>query len=180
MPHPFLSLSPHFLPRLFWPLLAFTLALMAVMAIVGAPLTTQAAPQGIVSFEFAGTIARAMEILDSWGHPGQLRAAFIQGLDYLFLLVYSTTIGLGCVWAARTFDKRGGSLTSLGALLAWGVWLAAAFDAVENVALVVLLFGGLASPWPEIARVCAVVKFALVFVGLVYTFFAAALRLAWR
>ncbi len=178
MPHPFLSLPARLLPRLFWLLLALTLVLMAIMAGVGAPLTTQAVPQGIVSFEFAGTVIRAREILDSWSPAAQLRAAFIQGLDFLFLLVYSTTIGLSCTWAAGVLHDRHRSLSSWGPLLAWGQWLAAGFDAFENIALVVLLFGGLASPWPQIAWICAAVKFALIFIGLVYTFFAAALRLA--
>jgi hypothetical protein len=181
MSHPFLSLSPHRLTRLFWPLLAITLGLAVVMAVAGVPLNTPAAHQGLVSFEFAGSVARAAQILASWDAPAQLRAAFIQGLDCLYLLVYSTTIGLGCIWAGRFFEQRGWSLGAvLGAPLAWGMGLAAACDAVENIALVVLLFGRLVSPWPEIAWICAAVKFTLIFIGLVYIFIAAVLRLTSR
>jgi hypothetical protein len=178
--HPFLSLPPGVLSRLFWPFFALTLFLMIVMAAAGAPLNTGAAPQGIISFEFAGSAARTAEILDSWGEAGRLRAAFIQGLDFLFLVVYSTTIALGCLWAARWLEGRGWRLSSLGILLAWGQGLAALFDTVENIALVLLLFGWLASPWTQVAWVCAAVKFALIFMGMVYAFFAAALHLAWR
>jgi hypothetical protein len=105
-------------------------------------------------------------------------AAFLQGLDFLFLAVYSTTLSLGCLWARRVIVERGWPLAFLGVPLAWGQWLAAACDAIENVALAALLFGGPASPWPQAAWACAAVKFALIFLGLVYVFYGLAVRLA--
>jgi len=45
---------------------------------------------------------------------------------------------------------------------------AALFDAVENFALWKILLGAWASPWPELAAVCAQVKFGLLLLGLVY------------
>jgi hypothetical protein len=46
--------------------------------------------------------------------------------------------------------------------------LAAVLDAVENLALVIILFGVVESPYPEIAKWCAVIKFIIVFMGIMY------------
>ncbi len=154
--------------QIFLPLLAATLIIMVTMNVVGARLSTAAAPGGIVSFEFAATPARAQAMIDSWDHPAQLRAAFIQGLDFLFPPVYATTIALACVWVAGTLKAAGKRLAGVGTPLAWGQWLAALLDYIENICLLALLFGRVASPWPEIAAVCAGVKFTLIVAGMLY------------
>jgi hypothetical protein len=59
-------------------------------------------------------------------------------------------------------------LAALGTLPAWGAWLAAVLDGVENLALWRLLSGSITEPWPGIAWGCALVKFVLVGCGLVY------------
>ena len=116
-------------------------------------------------------------MLDSWDNAAKIRAAFIQGLDFLFPLVYSTSVALGCLLTAGVLASRRWPLAGLGAPLAWGLWAAAALDYVEYIALVVLLFTPPASPWPQIAAVCAALKFALLFLGLVYCFLGLAVRL---
>jgi len=178
MPHPFERLPSPVQKYLFWALLFLTLAIFGSMALTGGPLNTAAAPSGIVSFELAGSTAKAAEILASWDAGAQMRAAFIQGLDFLLLLVYSTTVGIGCLWAGKTLAAAKWPLGRLGSGLAWGQWLAAIFDALENIALTILLFSPVVSPWPEIALVCASAKFALLFAGLVYAFYGLAVRAA--
>jgi hypothetical protein len=172
MPHPLENVLNRKKNTLFLTLLGLTLAIMLVMNGAGGRLNTVAAPYGIVSFELAGSPQKAQVILDSWDHPAQLQAAFIQGLDYLYLVLYSTTIAQACLWAAKTLGRAGWPLASVGIPLAWGLWLAALSDAVENLALVEILFGSNASPWPEIAAVCAIIKFTLIFLGLVYALYA--------
>lgn len=85
----------------FLSLLAVTLLMMLVFGITGAPLTTEAAPQGIVSFELASTTAQAQHIVSSWDGAARLRASFGLGLDYLFMPLYATTIGLACLRAGE-------------------------------------------------------------------------------
>jgi hypothetical protein len=176
MAHPLENLPSR--KRLFLVLLALTILLSIVMGILGTPLNTQAASNGIVSFEFAGTPTRAQAILESWNMQAMTRAGFIQGLDFLYLCIYSTTIGLGCLMAGKILQSRRWPLAGLAASLAWALWLAAAFDAVENIALGLLLMGTVKSPWPQISWVCAAIKFGLLFSGLVYTFYGLASRLA--
>ena len=177
MSHPFQRLSPASARRAFIPLLVITLVVMAILSLVSASLTTQAAPLGIISYELAGSAAKAQSILDSWDSLTQLHAAFALGFDYVFMLAYSITIGLACVMAAGVLRGRGWPLAGIGAGLAWGQWLAAGFDAVENIALTAMLFGVVASPWPQVAYWCAVFKFGLIFLGLVYAFYGGVVRL---
>lgn len=177
MKHPFQLLSAKVSRNLFLVLLVATLVVMYLLNLVSAPLTTPAAPLGIISYEFAGSVETARQILASWDASTQVHAGFALGFDYVYLLFYSTTIGLACILAAGALRDRRWPLASAGAPLAWGLWVAAVFDAVENLALTLLLFGDLVSPLPEIAFVCAAIKFGLIFLGLVYALYGAVIRL---
>ena len=177
MRHPFERLSPIIQKRYFIILLILTILIMVIMNIIGSPLTTPSAPYGIVSFEFAFTPARAQEMISSWSTDSQLRAAFIQGLDFLFPLVYSAALGLGCLLAAKVLSGRGKPLKGLGVLLAWGLVFAALCDYIENIALVAQLFGSVQSPYPEIAGVCAVIKFSLILTAIGYILYGLLVRI---
>jgi hypothetical protein len=179
MRHPFQNIRNR-RKEIFITLLVLTLLMMFLMNFIGTPLTTPEAPLGIVSYEFAGSVSSAQSILDSWDHNAQLHAAFSLGLDYLFMVLYSSTIALACIWAGEVLDKNSWPLGKVSVPLAWGLWAAALLDAVENIALVVILFGVLVSPWPELAKWCAVVKFALIFMGMVYAFYGLVAHLTSR
>lgn len=174
--HPLERISNNSRKVIFISLFTLTIVLMLVMNAVGSVLTTEKAPYGIISFELAGSVQKAQEIITGWDHTAQLHASFIQGLDFLYLIIYSTAIAFACLWAGETLRKSGWPLARLGVLLAWGLWLAAALDAIENIALVKMLFGGNSSPLPEIAAVCAIIKFSLIFAGLVYAIYALVIK----
>lgn len=129
----------------------------------------------IVDFEFAGNVAQAAAIINAWDPVTRLQAAFNLGLDYLYMPLYSTAIALACVWGARVIPGR--LWRGTGILLAWGLWLAALLDAVENFALITLLFWAVSDPYPRIAQICAGFKFSLILLGLVYCAVAAAIWL---
>lgn len=170
MIHPLAGLSADRLRKFFPPLLILTLTIMLIMNWVALPLETEAAPYGIISYELAGNASRAANIIASWDESARLHAAFSLGLDFLFLVVYSTTIGLACVWAAGVLRTRRWQLAAMGVPLAWGSWLAAGLDALENVGLTIILFEGSAIFWAPIARWVAIAKFAIVFAGLTFAF----------
>ena len=151
-------------------LLALTLLLLVLLNLIGAPLINPTAPYGIISYELAGSVQKSQAILNSWETNAQLHAALSLGVDYLFMVLYALTISLACLWAARVILRKGWPFARLGAWLAYGVCLAAVLDAVENIALVQQLFGKVVPPWPEIARWCALIKFGLIFIGLVFAF----------
>jgi len=169
---------------IFWALLAGTLVLYAVFGILDIPLRTSAAPNGIVSFELAGTPFQAQAIIDSWHEiayllssvegqpvPGLVSrayafAVFGLGLDYLFMPVYATALALGILLAA---GRHPGWFAKFGAWLGWGAYAAALFDAVENYALArMLMMNQVWSPYPEVAAFSASVKFTLLSLGLVF------------
>ena len=169
MRHPFQSISPDRLPRYLIPLTLLTLIFMFTLNWLGSSLITGPAPSGIISFELAGDVQTSEAIIDSWDPRSQMIASLSLGLDYLFLVIYSSTIGLGCIWAMSVyFVSQSSILRPTGILLAWGQWFAALFDGVENAALLELLLGKIQSPWPQIAQICATLKFSLIALGLIY------------
>jgi len=171
MSHPFEKISPRNLKISFWIVFIATLLMFSVMNLTGAILTTSSAPIGIVSFELAGTVQKSSDILASWNPEARIIAAFGLGFDYLFMLAYACTIGLACVWSSRILSFTNMPFHTWGSFLAWGSWLAAIFDAIENLALTIQMMVHVASPWPEIARICAISKFGLIFLGFVYAFY---------
>ena len=166
--HPFRWLSESYQKTAFWFLFAFTIVVIVCMQVLGAPLNTEAAPAGIVTFEFARTLSNAQAMIASWGNEGQMYAGLNLGLDYLFMAAYGLTIGLGCVLVARGLAERVKFLTPVGVILAWGPFLAALLDALENYALIRLLLGSTNELWPTMAYWCAGPKFILVGLGLLY------------
>jgi hypothetical protein len=176
MQHPFQKIPANRRKSVFVTFLVLTLVVMWVLSTVDEPLKTDAAPQGIISYELAGSVPCAQEILDSWDASALAHAGFSLGFDYVYLLAYSTAIGLACVWLADALSGRWRRLAWLGLWLAWGQWLAALLDAVENASLLAMLLGSVQSPWPQVARWCAAPKFALVALGLLYVALGLAAR----
>jgi len=169
------------LPGWGWFALIFlALFLTVILQIVGGPLATGAAPAGIVSFEFAGNLEQVEKILTSWDQEARLHAALSLGLDYLYLVVYALAIGATCLKAAAFWRGKRTGLARLGFWLGWSQGVAALLDAIENLALIRLLFGATTPFWPPLAQICATVKFLLVLSGLVYVLLTALLYLLRR
>ena len=163
---------------LLW-LLGVSAVLFAVLWSTGADLKTDKAEHGIVSFQLAGDPLASQAILNSWTLKGTT-AQTVLTLDYAFLLVYSTALALACVWASKLWSNR--AMAGLGSWLAWGQWLAGAFNAVQDYALLRILSTP-PTPTPiglgvlpsapaqfatETARFCALAKFGLIECGLLY------------
>ena len=157
-----------------------TLALLVTLDALGAPLRTAEAPAGIVSFEFAGSLVAARQMIESWGDTGRVFAGLNLGLDYLFLLAYPFSIGLACSMVSSRLRGRRGDLSSLGIALAWGQGVAGLLDAVENYSLIRVLLGTRFESWPTVARISATGKFALVALGLIYLLFALVAGRLWE
>jgi len=130
----------------------------------------------IVDFEFCRTVDKANAIINAWNPVARIQAAFNLGFDFLYIPIYSTTIALACVWAA---NKLGGNRIwhNMGMLFAWGLWVAAILDIVENYALLTILQGRVADPYPALATMCATVKFSLILLGLAFCVMVAVIRI---
>jgi hypothetical protein len=142
--------------------------LLVVMRILDAPLTTPAAPSGIVSFELAKNYDVSRQILSSWSAEAKVYAAFSLGLDYLFLIVYALFIFLSCIRLATALKGHYSFLWGMAIVLAWSQFLAASLDAIENWALIHLLLDSSRRWLPCLARWCAIAKFSIVGVGLIF------------
>ena len=174
-PQPFAALSPRGQKRTFVLLFCLTIAVMMALNLLDVPLRTAAAPSGIVSFELAGQPDAAQRIVASWDEEARVYAALSLGLDYLFMLAYSTAIGLGCVLLSQRLPRF---ISLLGLYLAWAQWGAALLDALENYALIRVLLGTVQGGWPAVARYCALPKFTIIVLGLVYIL-GSSLSLLW-
>lgn len=175
IPEPFATLSPAGKKKAFIIFFCLTLAVMMSLNIIDAHIHTTAAPSGIVSFELAGQPDAAQRIVASWDDEARIYAALSLGIDYLFMLSYSIAIALGCVLLAQRMPAFA---VRLGIYLAWAQWVAALLDATENYALVRVLLGT-ARGWATVARYCAVPKFTIVGLGLLYVV-AGALLVLWK
>lgn len=146
---------------------AATILLMVTQFWANALLINNTAPAGILSFEFAGTFTNARLMMHSWDYTAKLRAAFGLGLDFFYLIAYSMTLSLACVYIAKlwvTFNH----FSKAGLVIAWLQWPAALFDSIENVALIALLSDSNLVWLPPLAYWMAAAKFTLVIIALLY------------
>jgi len=126
--------------------------------------------ESIIDLELAGSVERTEEILATWRAEGVLdEAKAIQVFDLLYPLVYATALAGGCIAASRGWQRAGRSrLATAGIAMAWVAFGAAGFDYVENLGLGISLWGDPASPWPQVALVAALLKFAAIYSALLY------------
>jgi hypothetical protein len=179
--HPFVRLSRRARRGALLVLGAVTLASGFVLVRLDAGLRTAASPRGVVSFEFAGTRARADRMLEAWGEDGRRRATASTRLDFLFLAAYAPGLAMLCAAAADRARAAGERGAGLGAGLAWGQLVAGGLDAIENLALLRVLGGDPGAAWPALAAACAGPKFGLIGTGLAYLVWVTARALgSWR
>ncbi|MFW9996269.1 MAG: hypothetical protein ACFFD4_29780 [Candidatus Odinarchaeota archaeon] len=125
-------------------------------------------PYDIISFEFAMTVERASEILNDWKQSDRLQLEIFSALlDYAYMIAYSFLLAGLVLLLARGVEGR---------LHKTGLWfvplpfIAAIFDAVENINLLMMMF----SPTdflalnPLIASICATVKFTLIIISIIW------------
>jgi hypothetical protein len=96
----------------------------------------------IIGFEFAGSKARATQIMAEWGARGRSAARLSLWIDYGYMISYGaffTLAGLATRDLARQRDWR--RLATAGIVVPFSAAAAAMFDASENVALLLTLGG---------------------------------------
>jgi len=170
--HPLAAIPPDKRARVFVPLLIATLIITLLFRFIGPAQPT------IVDFELAGSVQRADQTIGAWNELDRIRAGFSLGFDYLYMPVYSTTIALACILAASVLKSK--AWHSIGLPLAWGLWIAALSDAIENLALFTELLGNNVAPYPQVAQICATIKFGLILAGLLYVVLGIVFRLTRR
>lgn len=135
---------------------------------------------GVVSFELAGSQDRADEILSEWGEDGQDAARESLWIDFGFLVAYGIFLTLAVAAVRDMAGERGWSrLAAIGAVVVPFGTLAAAFDALENICLLLTLDGS-AAAFPLLATIFAGCKFILLTIAIAYLLAGLAYRLRER
>ncbi len=171
MVDPFAWISPQRRSRFL--LISFTVTVLfsVAMSVISMPLSTAAAPYGMVSLEFARNALAAEAILQSWSPDLIPRAILVTALDFLFILAYITAFGLACSWVADRLQPYSRFWSNLGLVSRSGIIAAGVLDAVENVALLQVLFGNVSPFWIRISFLSASIKFVLISIALIYMIF---------
>jgi hypothetical protein len=98
-----------------------------------------------------------MKLIDAWGQKGIHAARWENAVDYVFILAYVT-----CLVAAVTRARERAAANRLTGLLRLGgvvialPVLAGVLDAVQNLALLLLLGGHATGATPTVSLVCGV------------------------
>ena len=152
--------------------------MVGVLAALPIPLTYALSPlrenepggHDIVSFEFAGSVQRANEILAAWRAAGvEQMAKYIQLADIVYPVVYSAALA-GCAIAAGHALRRAGAdrMARVAPTIAWVAFAAAVFDYVENIGLAIALWHRPIAPWPLVSSIAAALKFFCIAVTILY------------
>lgn len=151
--------------RIFQASLAVTLLIGVVFLFMDPMLRTSLAPYGIVSLELCAYKDSCDAMVAGWDMRQQSIAAFLLGIDYLFLLAYSAAI-----FAAYRLsrEKLDGRLRAISLRIAWLAPLAGVCDAIENAYLLGGLFASdfTSVGWP--AALAATIKFIAVAIALLW------------
>jgi hypothetical protein len=155
-----------------------TVAIFVVLAALDVRMMDAGGP-GIVGFEVAGTEHRAAEILADWGSKGIDAAKASLWIDYAYIAAYGTFLVLASSATRDRAIERGRPRMAAWGLVAMTCAAAgAAFDAIEDVGLLLAVNGHGGALAVRLAQVCASFKFALLALTIVYLL--AGLTLRWR
>lgn len=132
---------------------------------------------GMVPFELTGGQERTDEILSEWGEEGQDAARESLWIDFGFLLAYGAFLTLALATVRDLAKARGWRrLAAIGAVVVSFGAFGAAFDALENICLLLTL-GGAGAALPVLATIFAACKFVLLTTAIAYLLAGLAMRL---
>jgi hypothetical protein len=157
-----------------------SVAIFVVLTVLDVRMMDAGGP-GIVGFEVAGTQDRAAEILADWGTDGIDAAKASLWIDYAYIVAYGTFLVLASLATRDLALERGWRR-----MAAWGLAVApfaaaaAAFDAIEDVGLLLAVNQRGGALAPRLAQICASLKFALLAVTIAYLLTGLVLRLRER
>ena len=123
---------------------------------------------GVMELEFAWTATQIDNILSAWGNSLISKEIGVTLLDFGFLVFYSTTMaGVTIILTRKIFQE---TLNNWGYKIALVPFLAAIFDVIENVNLLLMLTSPSSFPTfsPFVASICAVIKFSLLGVTAIF------------
>lgn len=125
---------------------------------------TEISSYNVFDLEFAWTVTRINTIFDAWGPNLIIQELNRTILDYGFLVAYSTFFaGLTLILTRKLlFDK----IQLVGLYMVLASYVAAIFDAIENLNLILMLSSPNDFPSfaPLLASICATLKFVILII----------------
>jgi hypothetical protein len=136
---------------------------------------------GPLDLQFMRTPEQAREYIALLGPDGVDAARIGLYLDFPYLVVYALALSAACiVLAARAAEQGHTNLAAAGRRIAWLAPVVAGLDAIENIAILLVLGVSVEQPWPAIAFGFAVVKWVLAAVVIGYLVVALVLTMRRR
>jgi hypothetical protein len=175
--HPLARIQPGLLGSLTIRFGALIIFATALMMFVDVPLQGESSPHGIISFELAGTPHRALRILLEWKSRNALGYARLSiVVDFVYLVIYAFFFNALALWLGARLGEKKWSVRA-----AWAATAAAAFDILENGALLYELNRFTSpTPYPQLATSFALAKFTLLLFSAVYGIVGAIILFARR
>ena len=152
--------------------------LIGVVLIAVDPKARDSGDPSIIDFEVAGTQAKADEIRADWGQSGIDAAKASLWIDYAYIVAYGTFLVLASAATRDLAQERGWDrMAAFGIAVIPFAAAAAAFDAIEDVGLLLAVDGHGGDLAPRLAQICASLKFALLGATIAYLLIGLGLRL---
>ncbi len=150
------------------------ITLIGLIAFVGMTvaggLMLDAPKYGILDYEFAWTASRVNTIFNAWGSAGKQLTAIGIYMDFLYIIAYGSLM-FGCLLiAARKLD---GTLQTIGLIMAVLPWIAGICDAIENVALLMMIIDSayINLGCPFVGSLFATIKFTILGICILFWLF---------
>ncbi|MHA2237636.1 MAG: hypothetical protein ACXAB2_04595 [Candidatus Hodarchaeales archaeon] len=144
-----------------------SLIFLFVMQPVESELTSNT-PYGVLDLEFAWTVEQIERIFTAWGDDLISKELGVTFLDFGFLVSYSLALS----GITLLLTRRGifGRLTEWGYLFTVFPLIAASFDVIENINLILMLTSTSSVPSfaPLVASFSAVIKFGMLIVTIIF------------
>ncbi len=153
-------------------ILVVTVALFIIsslsMGAIDSFMQNDTTPYGIISFEFIKTIDAANAAMTAWGDTGKSATGISLGLDYLYILIYST---MAVIFLLITSEKVSLTNPRFGKTIrsvAYAFPIVGILDMIENFGLIQVLLGSQNEIWPLTAYYFASAKFISLGIALVF------------
>ena len=123
---------------------------------------------GVMELEFAWTVEQIETIFAAWGESLIAKELGVTIIDTIFLVAYSVALAGVTLLLTRKFFVE--PLDTWGYYFTFVPFLAAFFDIVENINLILMLNSPSAFPEfsPFLASVCAMIKFGLLGLTIIF------------
>lgn len=125
----------------------------------------------IIDFEFSWTGGRAQEIMTAWEFNGGLQPSIIFNyLDFAFMISYGA-MGASLLLLVTRSLKDEGKSRKIGLICSLLPLIAASFDLIENINLLIMQHNYPLTPLDivaSIASISALIKFGLLFISIAF------------